>query len=127
MNPPVLWPLLYGWHQTNQVSVGEGAGSCIAAKSYTTLVVHAIIQTRLPVLQRTSQRRKVFYTLSFALTANVARNLIFKVQSRFFKEIRSDLKEAALHSTRARLMADNFTNIASLKTELHLGALSLLK
>lgn len=56
---------------TNRVSVGEGTGSCGAAKGYAALVVHAIIQAWFPVLQRTSQSRKVFYTLGFAVTAKV--------------------------------------------------------
>lgn len=58
---------------TNQVSIDEGAGSCSASKSDTTLVIHTIIQPRLPVLQRASQCREVFYTLSFAVTANTTR------------------------------------------------------
>lgn len=56
--------------RTHQVSVGEGTGSSGASKSYTTLVINTIIQTRFPVLQRASQGREVFYTLCFAVTAN---------------------------------------------------------
>lgn len=55
---------------TNQVSVGEGTGSSGASKSYATLVIDTVIQTGFPVLQRASQCRQVFYTLSFAVTAN---------------------------------------------------------
>lgn len=55
---------------TNQVSVGKRTGSSGASKSYTTLVIDTVIQTRFPVLQRASQCREVFYTLSFAVTAN---------------------------------------------------------
>lgn len=55
---------------TNQVSIGEGTGSSGASKSYTTLVIDTIIQTRFPVLQRASQCREVFHTLSFAVTAS---------------------------------------------------------
>lgn len=35
---------------TYQVRIGKRTGSCHATESYTTLVINAIIQTRLPVL-----------------------------------------------------------------------------
>lgn len=76
-------------YMTNQVSVGEGTGSSAAPKSYTTLVIHTIIQTGFPVLQRASQCREVFDTLSFALTANTKQtfphtSFIYLIISRVF-------------------------------------------
>lgn len=78
---------------TDQVTVGEGTGSCGATKRYTTLVIHTIIQTRFPVLQRASQCRKVFYTFSFSITANGAKQLISKS---LYRKIRNNLKKNGL-------------------------------
>lgn len=78
---------------TDQVTVGEGTGSCGATKRYTTLVIHTIIQTRFPVLQRASQCRKVFYTFSFSITANGAKQLISKS---LYRKIRNNLKNNGL-------------------------------
>lgn len=60
---------------TNQVRIGEGTGSSGASKSYTTLVIDTVIQTRFPVLHRASQSREVFHTLSFAVTANTTQTI----------------------------------------------------
>lgn len=56
---------------TYLVMIGERTGSCGAAKSYTALVVNPIIQTRLPVLQRASQCRKVFYTFCHPFAGSI--------------------------------------------------------
>lgn len=57
-------------HCTHQIVVGEGTGSCGAAEGNATLVVDAIIQTRLPVLQRAPRHGEVFHTLSTPFTGN---------------------------------------------------------
>lgn len=76
---------------TNQVNIGKGTGSSGASKSYTTLVIDTIIQTRLPVLQRASQCREVFHTLSFAVTASTTqmfpRTLYFWVTFSLYEKI----------------------------------------
>lgn len=59
-----------GSHCTHQICVGEGTGSCSATKGNATLIIDAIIQAGLPVLQRAPQRREVFYTLSTTFTGN---------------------------------------------------------
>ncbi len=56
---------------THQVRIGERTGSCRTTKSYAALIIYAIIQTRLPVLQGASQCRKVFHTFSFPFTVNI--------------------------------------------------------